>query len=87
MSVARVDQQVVTAVFEQKLAAATTGCDGFTIAGHDRDREQSTAALASEVTYEGALRTEGEAVARVLDVGTHDDAAVGGERTGADRHV
>jgi hypothetical protein len=83
----RVDEEIVAAVFEQELTTATARRDGLTVTGHDRDREQSTAALASEVTDERTFRTEGETVARVLDVGAYDDAAIGRDRTGTDPHV
>ena len=82
-----VDEEIVTAVFEQELTTASAGSDRLTVAGDDRDREQSTTAQASEVAHERTLRTECEAVARVFHVGAHHDATVRGERAGADSHV
>jgi hypothetical protein len=87
MSLTGVDEEIVAAVFEQELTTATARGDGLTVARHDRDGPQSTAALASEVAHERTLRAKSKAVARVLHVGAHDDTAVGGDRTGAHGHV
>jgi hypothetical protein len=52
MIVTGVDEEIVPTVFEQELTTATARGDRLTVAGDDRDREQSTTALASEVTHE-----------------------------------
>ena len=59
----------------------------MSVAGDDGDRAKTTPAQSREIAHQRTLGTEGESVARVLDIGPDNDASVDRDGARADGDV
>jgi hypothetical protein len=86
-AVASIDQEFIAAVFVEQLTTSAARRQRLTISRDDRSGAKTAAAVADQVAYQRTLGTKGESVARVLDVGSNDEAPVGRDGGGANSDV